>query len=90
MIEETDMDEHIFDELKQPVNWAYMASALQKASSLMDWTRKRDFADWRYVPIYRMLVGFSLENLLKGILVAEGHSCMADGARLHHWTGRIR
>lgn len=78
------MGDNIFDELKQPKNWAYMASALQKAASLMDWTRKRDITDWRYAPIYRMLMGFSLENLLKGILVAEGHPCMNDGARLHH------
>jgi hypothetical protein len=74
----------IFDQLQQPVNWAYMATALQKASSLMDWTRKRDITDWRYVPIYRMLIGFSLENLLKGILIAEGHEVMKNNKRLHH------
>jgi hypothetical protein len=74
----------IFDELQQPVNWAYMATALQKASSLMDWTRKRDITDWRYVPIYRMLIGFSLENLLKGILIAEGHEVMKNYKRLNH------
>lgn len=79
-----DADETHYAELKQPVNWAYMASALQKAASLMDWATKRDITDWRYVPIYRMLMGFSLENLIKGILVAEGHPCMADGTRLHH------
>src|SRR5205814_1243955 len=28
--------------------------------------------DWGYVPIYQMLIAFSLENLLKGILIAEG------------------
>jgi hypothetical protein len=79
-----DMDDGVFDELKQPKNWAYMASALQKAASLMDYTKKRDITDWRFIPIYRMLMGFSLENLIKGILVAEGHPCMNDGARLHH------
>ena len=73
-----------YAELKQPVNWAYMAAALQKAASLMDWSTKRDIIDWRYIPIYRMLIGFSLENLIKGILVGEGHPCMTDGARLHH------
>jgi hypothetical protein len=73
-----------FAELRQPVNWAYMATALQKAASLMDWATKRDITDWRYIPIYRMLMGVSLENLIKGILVAEDHPCMADGARLHH------
>jgi hypothetical protein len=79
-----DDEKAIYDELKQPVNWAYMGTALQKAASLMDWRLKRDITDWRYIPIYRMLMGFSLENLIKGILVAEGHPCMADGARLHH------
>jgi len=78
------MGDSVFDELKQPKNWAYMASALQKAASLMDYTKKRDITDWRFIPIYRMLIGFSLENLIKGILVAEGHPCMNDGARLHH------
>jgi hypothetical protein len=78
----------IFDELQQPVKWAYMATALQKASSLMDWTcwtSKKDITpDWRYVPIYRMLIGFSLENLLKGILIAEGHEVMKNNKRLNH------
>jgi len=59
------------EELQNPVNWAYMATALQKAASQLDWTRKKDITDWRYVPIYRMLIGFSLENLLKGIFIAE-------------------
>jgi len=64
-----------------------MATALQKAASLMDWTRKRDITDWRYVPIYRMLIGFSLENLLKGILIAEDHESV-KGKRLDHGLKR--
>ncbi len=74
----------ILEELQRPVNWAYMASALQKAASLMDWTWKRDITDWRYVPIYRMLMGFSLENLLKGILIAERHEVMGKTRKLNH------
>jgi len=50
----------------------------------MDWTRKKDITDWRYVSVYRMLIGFSLENLLKGILVAEGHEVMKNNKRLNH------
>lgn len=65
------MNKQQFEELQNPVNWAYMATLLQKAASQMDWTRKKDITDWRYLPIYRMLMGFSLENLLKGILIAE-------------------
>src|ERR1700730_5038491 len=64
-----------------------MATALQKAAHLMDWTYKRDITDWRYIPIYRMLIGFSLENLLKGILVAEDHEAM-KGKRLNHGLKR--
>jgi hypothetical protein len=44
-----------------------MAIALKHAASNLDWTKQRDFSDWRYVPIYRMLMAFSIENLLKGI-----------------------
>jgi hypothetical protein len=70
--------ESAFLDCADPLKWAYTASALQKAASLMDWTKNRDITDWRYVPIYRMLMGFSLENLLKGILVAEGHAAIVN------------
>jgi hypothetical protein len=60
-----------------PQAWAYME--LQKAASLMDWTKNCDITDWRYVPIYRMLMGFSMENLLKGILIAEDLEAVVDG-----------
>jgi hypothetical protein len=72
----------IFGELQNPVNWAYMAWALHKTASLIDWERNRVSGDWRYVPIYQMLIGFSLENLLKGILIAEGQG--VDTKKLNH------
>jgi len=68
-----------FRECTDPQAWAYMASVLQKAACLMDWTKKRDFTDWRYIPIYRMLMGFSMENLIKGILISEGLDAVVDG-----------
>ncbi len=67
-----------FVESSEPENWLKMAVALQHAASNLDWTKPRDpFSDWRYLPIYRMLMAFSIENLLKGILIVEGHEAIA-------------
>ncbi len=41
----TNDPELAFEELRQPVNWAYRASALQHAAGLMDWTKKKDITD---------------------------------------------
>jgi hypothetical protein len=72
-----------FVESSEPENWLSMAIALQHAASNLDWTKQRDFSDWRYIPIYRMLMAFSIENLLKGILIVEGHEAI-EGDRLSH------
>jgi len=70
-----------FVESSEPENWLNMAIALKHAASNLDWTKQRDFSDWRYVPIYRMLMAFSIENLLKGILIIEGHGAI-EGDKL--------
>jgi hypothetical protein len=59
----------IFGELQEPVNWAYMALALNKTALQIDWKRNRVSGDWRYVTIYQMLIGLSWENLLKAIFI---------------------
>jgi hypothetical protein len=70
----------LFEEGREPQNWLKMAIALKHAASRLDWTKKHDeFADWRYVPIYRMLMAFSIENLLKGVWIAEGQEPIIDG-----------
>lgn len=68
-----------FVESSEPENWLKMAIALQHAASNLDWTKGRDITDWRYIPIYRMLMAFSIENLLKGILIVEGHEAIEGG-----------
>jgi hypothetical protein len=70
-----------FVESSEPENWLKMAIALQHAASNLDWTKRPDFADWRYVPIYRMLMAFSIENVLKGIWIVEGHKAI-EGDKL--------
>jgi hypothetical protein len=70
-----------FIESSEPENWLKMAIALQHAASNLDWTRRRDLSDWHYLPIYRMLMAFSIENLLKGILIVEGHKAI-EGEKL--------
>lgn len=64
-----------FKESSEPENWLKMGIALQHAASNLD-RIKRDWTDWRYLPIYRMLMAFSIENLLKGILISEGHEAI--------------
>jgi hypothetical protein len=70
-----------FVESSEPKHWLKMAIVLQHAASNLDWTKQRDFTDWRYKPIYRMLMAFSIENLLKGILIVEGHEAI-EGEKL--------
>jgi hypothetical protein len=70
-----------FVQSSEPENWLSMAIALQHAASNLDWTKERDFSDWRCIPIYRMLMAFSIENLLKGILIVEGHEAI-EGDKL--------
>lgn len=72
-----------FAEALGPKNWLYMASVLQKAADGMDWTKKRDITDWRYIPVFRMLMGFAIENLIKGILIAEGSEPVIRNRRLN-------
>jgi hypothetical protein len=67
-----------FVESSEPENWLKMGIALRQAASTLDWKRT-SITDWRYVPIYRMLMAFSIENLLKGILIVEGHEAIEGG-----------
>jgi hypothetical protein len=70
-----------FEESSEPENWLKMGIALKNAASNLDWTKRGDLPDWRYLPIYRMLMAFSIENLLKGILIVEGHEAI-EGDKL--------
>jgi hypothetical protein len=67
-----------FLESSEPENWLKMAIDLQHAASNLDWTNPRGdpISDWHYLAIYRMLIAFSIENLLKGILIVEGHGAI--------------
>lgn len=73
-----------FAEKTDPENWLHMAAALMHAAQRIDWTKKSDFMDWIYIPIYRMLMAFSVENLLKGIQIAEGAEPLTEG-ELSKW-----
>ena len=75
-----------FVESKEPDNWLKMAVALHHTASNL-WTKRHDFGNWRYLPIYRMLIAFSIENLLKGIVIVEGYGAIEDNElskRLRH------
>ncbi|HEY1260423.1 MAG TPA: hypothetical protein VGF34_14340 [Stellaceae bacterium] len=76
----------IFSELREPKNWAYMAWALHNTAVRIDWTKNQNLNDWRYLPIYLMLMGFVLENLLKGILIGQGQPL--DPKKLNHGLKR--
>ncbi len=68
-----------FAEGGDPESWLKMGIALKHAAERLDWTKKIDITDWRFVPIYRMLMALSVENLLKGIQIAEGHEAIEKG-----------
>jgi hypothetical protein len=68
-----------FEGSSEPENWLKIGMALKPAASNLDWTKRSDLPDWRYLPIYRMLMAFSIENLLKGILIVEGHEAIEGG-----------
>jgi hypothetical protein len=76
----------VFAESSAPENWLSMAIVLHHAASKIDWTKQRNFTDWYYIPIYRMLMAFSIENLLKGILIVEGHEAI-EGDKLSNRLG---
>jgi hypothetical protein len=64
-----------------------MAWALHNTAIRVDyWTENQNLNDWRYLPIYLMLIGFVLENLLKGILIAQGQPL--DSRKLNHGLKR--
>lgn len=67
-----------FAEKADAENWLYMAAALRHAAERIDWKKKNDFMDWIFVPIYRMLIAFSVENLLKGIQIIEGNEALEE------------
>jgi hypothetical protein len=72
-----------FAESSQPRNWYYMASVLHKAAAKVDWRpNPQEITNWRWVPLYRMLMGFAIENLIKGILIAEGNVQVFQNGRL--------
>jgi hypothetical protein len=69
----------LFQEMTDPKWWLMMGIGLQIAAFRVDWTENHDFTDWRFIPIYRMLIAFAIENLMKGILIAQGVEPIKDG-----------
>jgi hypothetical protein len=68
-----------FDHAKDsPTPWLMQAKHLKKAADKICWIDsehqpvKNSDVDFLF-PIYRMLLGLSFENLLKGIIIAEGN-----------------
>lgn len=58
-----------------PGSWLFSALDLKIAADRIDWRRKPVHDDEPSVglhKVYRMLIGMSMESLLKGILVAQG------------------
>ena len=72
--------------ISNPSAWLLEANHLKKAADRICWldqghqeTEDPDF-DYSFIyPIYRILIGFSFENLLKGILIAQNAIFMEDG-----------
>jgi len=72
--------------ISNPSAWLFEAGHLKKAADRICWLDQGhqeiedpDFDFSFLYPIYRMLIGFSFENLLKGILLAQDAIFMENG-----------
>jgi len=68
-----------------PGSWLFSALDLKTAADRIDWRRKPVRDDEPSVGlhrVYRMLIGMSMESLLKGILVAQGEQILNAKGKL--------
>ena len=68
----------IFDNLT-PGKWLYSAIALKEAAPIIHWQDDLPVQGLGIVFVRRMLIGMSIENLLKGILQAQGETVVVNG-----------
>jgi hypothetical protein len=67
-----------FDTLT-PAKWMFSAIALKESAPLIDWEDDLPTQSLGLIFVRRMLIGMSIENLLKGLLMAQGEIMVADG-----------
>jgi len=83
-----------------PGSWFFCALDLKVAADRLNWQTKPIKDEESSIglhSVYRLLIGLSFENLLKGILVAQGDQILRDGKlhrdftchKLSEFAGRI-
>lgn len=77
------LKEIIFDAaIESPGSWLLEAMQLKAAAERIDWLFKpvnENEQTLSLMPTYRFLIGLSFENLIKGILHAQGHKVTENG-----------
>jgi hypothetical protein len=68
-----------------PGSWLFSAFDLKTAADRIDWLKnpiREEEPSLSLASVYRMLMGMSIEVLLKGILVAQGEQILDDKGRI--------